>query len=48
MGLFLHTTKFHFCLMCSPICLLYHIQDFVQKTLFSEIQAVKCGCGKYV
>ena len=26
---------FFFCLMCSPICLLYRvIQDFVQKVLF--------------
>ena len=23
MGLFLHTTKFHFCLICSPICLFH-------------------------
>ena len=50
MGLFLHTTKFDFfCLMYSPICLLYpFIQDFVQKAPFSEIQAIRSGWGNYV
>ena len=38
-----------FCLMCSPICLLYHvIQVFEQKALFSEILAIKSQWGKYV
>ena len=33
-----------FCLMCSPICPLYRvIQDFVQKALFPEIQAIRSG-----
>ena len=50
MGLFLHITKFQFFyLMCSPICLLYRvIQDLVQKALFSEIQVIRSGRGKYV
>ena len=31
-----------FCLICSPICLLYRvIQDFVQKAQLSEIQTIK-------
>ena len=33
-----------FCLMYSPICLLYHfIQDFAQKALLSEIQTIRRG-----
>ena len=37
------------CLMHSPVCLLcLVIQDFVQKALFSEIQANRCGWGNYV
>ena len=45
MGLFLHTTKFHFLgLMCSSICLLYHvIQDFMQKALFFRYRQLKVG-----
>ena len=35
------------CLMYNPICLLYRvIQDFMQKALFSEIQAIRSGWGK--
>ena len=35
--------------MFSLICLLYRvIQDFVQRALFSEIQAVRSEWGKYV
>ena len=46
MGPFLHTTKLLFCLICSPICLLYHvIKNFVQKALFPEILAVISGWG---
>ena len=38
-----------FCLMCSPIYLLYRvIQDVVQKALFSEIQAIRSGRGNFV
>ena len=50
MGLFVHTTKFQFIrLMYSPICRLYRvIQDFVQKAIFSEIQAITSGCDNYV
>ena len=34
------------CLMFNPVCLLYCvIQDFVQKALFSEIQAIRSGWG---
>ena len=37
------------CLMFSPICLLYRaIQDFVQKSLFSKIEAIRSGWGNYV
>ena len=39
----------YFCLMGSPICLLYLVmQDFVQKALFSEIRAIRSRCGNYV
>ena len=42
MGLFLHKTIV--CLMCCIKCLLYRvIQDFVQKAVFSEIQAIRSG-----
>ena len=38
-----------FCPMGSSIYLLYcAIQDFVQKALFSEIQAIRSGWGNYV
>ena len=37
------------CLVYSPICLLYRvIHDFVQKVLFSAIQAIGSGWGNYV
>ena len=29
MGLSLHTTKFHFYLMCSPLCVLYLVIEFI-------------------
>ena len=39
-----------FCLIfCSTECLLYVVvQDFVKKTLFSEIQAIRRRWGNYV
>ena len=45
MGLIVHTAKFNFfCLMCSPVCLLYLVmQDFKQQALFSEIQEIRWG-----
>ena len=34
---------------CLYFCLLYPvIQDFVQKVLFSEIEAIRSGYGNYV
>ena len=50
MGIFLHTAKFHFfCLMRRQYVYFYRvIQDFVQKALFSEIQAIRSGSDNYV
>ena len=44
MNLFLHIAKLHFCLMYGSICLLHRfIQDFMEKALFSEVQAIRSG-----
>ena len=50
MGLFrIQPDSILFSLMDSLICLLYRvIQDFVQKALFSEIQAIRSGGGNCV
>ena len=42
-------TSIIFHLMSSTICLFHSVvQDFVQKALFSEIQAIRSGWGNYV
>ena len=48
-GCFCTQPSSNFCLMYSPICLLYCvIQDFAQKVLFSEIKAIRSGKGNFV